>query len=77
MVPAVWLAAYYNLKGDAVQKEERIKEAAKRAKQILGRFCGFYGDCGAAVGTGIFVSLSPGATPLSKWERWPENEEIR
>lgn len=35
---------------------------------MLGGFCGFYGDCGAAVGTGIFVSLLTGATPLSKKE---------
>jgi len=39
--------------------------AKKRAEQILGGFCGFYGDCGAAVGTGIFVSLITNATPLS------------
>ena len=39
--------------------------AKKRASQILGGFCGFYGDCGAAVGTGIFMSLVTNATPLS------------
>lgn len=32
-------------------------------------FCGFPGDCGAAVGTGIFVSLVTGATPRSR-EEW-------
>jgi hypothetical protein len=65
LVPAVLLAAYYNITGDAAKKKEKIAQAEKRAKQILGGFCGFYGDCGAAVGTGIFLSLITGATPLS------------
>ena len=65
LVPAVLLAAYYNLKDDPARKKDRIVEAEKRAKQILGGFCGFYGDCGAAVGTGIFMSLITDATPLS------------
>jgi len=65
LVPAVLLAAYYNLKGDSEHKKEKIAKAEKRAKQILGGFCGFYGDCGAAVGTGIFLILITDATPLS------------
>jgi hypothetical protein len=68
IVPAVLLAAYYNIKGDPEEKRKKIKEARARSSNILGGFCGFYGDCGAAVGTGIFVSLVTGATPLSKGE---------
>jgi hypothetical protein len=68
IVPAVLLAAYYNIKGDPEEKRRKIKEARARSSNILGGFCGFYGDCGAAVGTGIFVSLVTGATPLSKGE---------
>ncbi len=65
LVPAVLLAAYYNLKGDSASKRENIAEAEIRAKNVLGGFCGFYGNCGAAVGTGIFLSLITDATPLS------------
>jgi len=65
LVPAVLLAAYYNIKKDYKEKATKIRMAKKRATQILGGFCGFYGDCGAAVGTGIFVSLITNATPLS------------
>jgi len=65
LVPAVLLAAYYNVKGDPEQKRRKIKVARERSSNILGGFCGFYGDCGAAVGTGIFVSLVTEATPLS------------
>ena len=65
LVPAVLLAAYYNMKGDPAKKKEKIAEAEKRAKHVLGGFCGSHGDCGAAVGTGIFLSLITDATPLS------------
>jgi hypothetical protein len=65
LVPAVLLAAYYNIKQDYGEKATKIRMAKKRAEQILGGFCGFYGNCGAAIGTGIFVSLITDATPLS------------
>ncbi|HVP15956.1 MAG TPA: DUF5714 domain-containing protein [candidate division Zixibacteria bacterium] len=68
LVPAVLLAAYYNAKGDYTQKRLKIKEARSRSSKILGGFCGFYGDCGAAVGTGIFMSLITNSTPLSSRE---------
>ncbi len=68
LVPAVLLASYYNLKNDSALKEEKIRIAQKRASNVLGGFCGYYGDCGAAVGTGIFISLITGANPLSKDE---------
>ena len=68
LVPAVLLAAYYNIIGDQKEKKLKIKEARVRSSRVLGGFCGFYGDCGAAVGTGIFMSLITGATPLSTRE---------
>ena len=43
--------------------------ARQRAENVLGGFCGFYGACGAGVGTGIFVSLITDSTPLST-ETW-------
>lgn len=69
LVPAVLLASYYNIKGDTSLLEKKLLEAEKRAGQILGGFCGFYGNCGAAVGTGIFLSLITDTTPLSV-ETW-------
>ena len=35
---------------------------------VPGGFCGSHGTCGAAIGTGIFVSLITGSTPLKKQE---------
>ncbi len=65
LVPAVLLAAYFNVKKDHEQKVVKIKEARARSSKVLG---GFYRDCGAAVGTGIFISLITNSTPLSKQE---------
>ena len=65
LVPAVLVAAYYNSKKEYCTKATKLRMAKKRSSNILGGFCGFYGDCGAAVGTGIFISLITDATPLS------------
>lgn len=65
LVPAVLLSAYYNITDNRAKKAEKISIAQKRAANVLGGFCGFYGDCGAAVGVGIFISVMTGATPLS------------
>jgi hypothetical protein len=70
LVPAVLLASFYNRK--TAEKEmaaEKIAQARKRAEDVKGGFCGFWGACGAAVGAGIFMSLVTGANPLSDFER--------
>ncbi len=62
IVPAAIVAAVrnsgYPLPKDAVDK------AIERASKVPGGWCGTYGDCGAAVGAGIAVSVITGATPL-------------
>jgi len=69
LVPAVLLAAFCNA-GDVAsdEKASKIQKARQRADNVLGGFCGFYGNCGAAVGTGILLSVLTGATPLSTKE---------
>lgn len=71
LVPAVLLTAYYNTIGGIKsigEKEKKLREARARSEKVLGGFCGFYGSCGAAIGTGIFMSLITNATPVSKQE---------
>jgi len=68
LVPAVLIAAYFNQKGDKERKKKALTQAKKRAENVLGGFCGFYGACGAGVGTGIFISVITDATPLSTTE---------
>jgi len=75
LVPAVLLTAYYNKTGKPEMIREKLRIARQRAKVVLGGFCGFYGTCGAAIGTGIFMSVMSGATPLSK-EEWTLSNRI-
>jgi hypothetical protein len=75
LVPAVLLTTYYNTIGQHEKAGPLIEQAEKRAKNVLGGFCGFYGACGAAIGTGIFISLITGATSLSDKE-WQQSNMV-
>ena len=68
LVPAVLIAAWCNKTGDP-DKSEKISAAKKRAEKVPGGSCGTHGNCGAGVGTGIFISLITRSTPLAK-EEW-------
>jgi len=61
LVPAVLIAALYNHTREPEKKERAIKNAMHRAGMMKGGSCGLLGECGAAVGTGIFVSIVTGA----------------
>lgn len=69
LVPAVLLTSYYNQLNKEDEKVKKLAVAKMRAKDVKGGFCGYYGNCGAAVGTGIYVSIISGSSPLSK-EPW-------
>lgn len=75
LVPAVLISSYYNNREEYNKKEKALIKARKRANQILGGFCGSHGVCGAAVGTGIFISVITGANPLSEKE-WKLSNQI-
>jgi hypothetical protein len=64
IVPCVLLTAYRN-NGGELDLEKSLYEAIKRAKQVPGGACGYWGVCGAAAGTGIYVSILAGSTPMS------------
>ncbi len=67
LTPAVLLAAYCNSTGRPAEEKERlIGKARTRAEEVKGGSCGFNGACGAGVGTGIFMSLATGATPVAR-----------
>jgi len=67
LVPAVLIAAYQNHTGK--KKAGDISEAIRRGSKVPGGYCGFYGACGAGIGTGVAVSILTGATPLMPVER--------
>lgn len=49
--------------------DNAVEESIERGAEVPGGWCGFYGDCGAAVGVGITVSVLTGATPLTGKQR--------
>lgn len=63
MIPGIILAAYRNSGGNIT--EETIITGIDRGALIPGGACGFWGACGAAIGTGIAVSTILSATPLT------------
>lgn len=69
IVPAALLAAYYNTINKPEEKARALKIAIDRGSKIPGGFCGTHGSCGAGMGTGIYVSIVTGSTPLAR-EEW-------
>lgn len=65
LVPAVLLTSYSRANGEKELLHERLFHARKRADKVPGGACGFHGNCGAAVGAGIFMSIITGAKPVS------------
>jgi hypothetical protein len=67
IVPAAIVAAVRN--SGYPLPEGAVEKTVERASKVPGGWCGLYGDCGAAVGAGIAVSVITGATPLTGKER--------
>jgi hypothetical protein len=63
IVPAAIVAAVRNT--GYPLPEGAVDKALERAGKVPGGWCGLYGDCGAAVGAGVAVSVITGATPLT------------
>ncbi len=67
MVGSALLAAYKNA-GGKIDLEKALLEMQTRGKKVPGGACGFWGACGAAVSSGMFISIITGSTPLANKE---------
>lgn len=65
IVPCVLLTAFRN-NGEHMDYDAALSEICKRAKQVPGGTCGYWGVCGAAAGAGIFMSVMTGSSPDRK-----------
>lgn len=63
IVPAVLVGSFQNLMGK--RDMTKIKDSINRGAFIKGGGCGYYGTCGACVGTGIAFSVIDDVTPMS------------
>lgn len=68
LVGMALLTAYHNA-GGKIDLLFVLKEMVTRGRKVPGGACGFWGSCGAAISSGMFLSIISGATPLSK-ETW-------
>src|SRR5574344_416784 len=64
LVGAALLTAYKNA-GGKIELHDALIEMISRGKQVPGGACGYWGACGAAISTGMFVSIVTNNTPLS------------
>lgn len=58
------IIAYKNAGAD-IDFEKAVYEMYDRGNQVPGGTCGYFGACGAAISTGIFMSIITKSTPLS------------
>ena len=76
LVAAALITAYHNTHKfsdkpifNNIDLSQALSEAKKRGTQIPGGVCGFWGSCGAAISSGIFMAIVTGSTPI-KNEEW-------
>lgn len=67
IVGSALLTAYKNAGGD-IDLQSALMEMKNRGSQVPGGACGFWGACGAAISTGIYISIVTGSTPLKNKE---------
>lgn len=67
LVGAALLTAYNNCLPDSAKLDMKaaLVEVMERGRQVPGGACGYMGACGAAISTGIFMSVITRNTPLS------------
>lgn len=70
LLPATLLTAFYN-ETKAIELKAALQEADKRSIEVPGAACAHWGACGAAIGTGMFVSILKDVGPLSL-DTWRE-----
>ncbi len=67
LVGSALLTAYKNA-GGKIDLENALEELKTRALQVPGGACGYWGACGAALSSGMFVSVVTSSTPLANKE---------
>lgn len=74
MVGSALLTAYRNAGGN-IELQKALSEMISRGSKVPGGVCGFWGACGAAISTGMFISIITGSTPL-KNEEWGHSNRM-
>lgn len=64
LVGSALLTAYKNAGGE-IDLPKALNEMQSRGRKVPGGACGFWGSCGAAISSGMFLSIATGSTPLA------------
>lgn len=67
LVGSALLTAFKNAGGE-LDLEKALAELRVRAEQVPGGACGYWGACGAALSSGMFISVVTGSNPLADKE---------
>ena len=77
IVPAVLLTCTHNLSGNPADLNEKLILAEKKVKDEIQSNCTWsFGNCGAAIGTGIFLSIYEGFNSGTDTEWYSSNSII-
>lgn len=68
LLTAALITCYCNEKGTRANLPDWLAEANERSLEVPGGACGFWGICGAAIGSGIYVSIVTEASPFAEDE---------
>ncbi|MDL2324142.1 DUF5714 domain-containing protein [Ruminococcaceae bacterium OttesenSCG-928-A16] len=75
LLTAALLTSYCNEKGRQPDLPAFLAEADERSMEVPGGACGFWGICGAAIGSGIYISIVTGANPYAGAE-WKASGQL-
>lgn len=67
LVGSALLTAYQN-SGGKIDLPKALADMHARAQKVPGGVCGYWGACGAAISSGMFLSIVTGSTPLGGHE---------
>lgn len=69
LLTAALLTAYFNENDSSSDLPDMLDEANQRSMHVPGGACGAWGICGAAIGSGIYMSIITESQPLAA-EEW-------
>lgn len=75
LLTAALLTCYCNQLGREAELPALLQLANQRSLQVPGAACGFWGICGAAIGTGIYSSIVTESSPYAQ-EVWRDSGQL-
>lgn len=75
LLTAALLTAYCNEKDRQTDLSELLLEANERSMNVPGGACGFWGVCGAAIGSGIYMSIITESDPYAE-DEWKTTGQL-